>query len=164
MLGMAGGGGGGKQHENQQWGSWRAGGAGSAARWRTYLAGICAVTAGVLRRARGAPRGKQEESAWEGRGIDGSKRHCGDGDGAFRLEIRWTPPSFFSPHGTTAASLGKLGGKQRRKRKKRGNLALLGWIGPLFCVAFGISNTICFSYFCLLLNIHYIIHMHISNN
>jgi hypothetical protein len=73
QLGMAGGGG--QQHENQRWGSWRPGGTGGAARWRTYLAGICAVAVdSVLRRARRV--GKKKARAR--REIDG-KRRCGDG-------------------------------------------------------------------------------------
>jgi hypothetical protein len=77
----------------------------------------------------GASLGK-EESAWEGRGI-GGKQRCG------MVPSVWSgdkvgPPSFFLLFSE------KIGG----------NLPLLGWIGPLCCVAFDTLNTI----------------MHISNN
>jgi hypothetical protein len=63
-------GGGGQEHENRRWGSWKPGGAGGAARWRTYLAGICAAAAATRREGKrkgrvGGPR------------IDG-KRRCGE--------------------------------------------------------------------------------------
>jgi hypothetical protein len=65
------------------------------------------------------------------------------------VEIRWALRLFFLLFSLSARILENYEDNKIRKREKiGGNLPLLGWIGPLCCVAFDTLNTI----------------MHISNN
>jgi hypothetical protein len=85
-------GGGGQQHENQRWGSWRSGSAGGAAWWRTYLTGICAVDAAVLRRAQcgGGPNSPESAPSPPPPSSVGPRDRWEETlrDGAFRVEWR----------------------------------------------------------------------------